>query len=102
MTENARVRAAVAALRTGDAAALGALFAASHASMRDDYETSTADVDTLIEIAAAHPDVYGAVTDALAKDLGLRTPSHRCRLGPRPLRGRLSPEAPVRGIVFAS
>jgi galactokinase len=60
VTENSRVLAAVAALRAADPKALGALFAASHASMRDDYETSTADVDALVAIATSHPDVYGA------------------------------------------
>jgi galactokinase len=60
VTENQRVLDAVAALRAGDAAQLGALFSASHASMRDDYETSTPDVDTLVTIAEATPDVYGA------------------------------------------
>jgi galactokinase len=60
VTENARVLAAVAALRADDPTALGALFAASHASMRDDYETSTADVDALVAIAVKHKDVYGA------------------------------------------
>ena len=60
VTENARVLAAVDALRGGDAVRLGALFSASHASMRDDYEISTPDVDTLVEISRRHPDVYGA------------------------------------------
>ncbi len=60
VTENARVLAAVAALRGGDATTLGVLFLASHASMRDDYEISTPEVDTLVEIGARHPDVYGA------------------------------------------
>ena len=40
LSENARVDAAVAALRDGDLAALGALLDASHASLRDDYEVS--------------------------------------------------------------
>jgi galactokinase len=60
VTENQRVLDAVAALRAGDAARLGSLFSESHASMRDDYETSTPDVDTLVRIAEATPDVYGA------------------------------------------
>jgi galactokinase len=38
VTENDRVRAAVAALRGDDGRRLGALFVASHASMRDDFE----------------------------------------------------------------
>jgi galactokinase len=60
VTENDRVLAAVAALRAGDAMRLGALFAASHASMRDDYEVSTPDIDVLVSVAQAHPDVHGA------------------------------------------
>ena len=60
ITENQRVLDAVEALRSGDAPRLGALFAASHASMRDDYETSTPDVDALVRIGQSHPDIYGA------------------------------------------
>ena len=60
VTENQRVLDAVAALRAGDAPGLGRLFTASHASMRDDYETSTPDVDALVRIAEGTPDVYGA------------------------------------------
>jgi galactokinase len=60
VTENGRVLAAVAALRRADASELGELFLASHASMRDDYEISTREVDALVEIAAHHPDVFGA------------------------------------------
>jgi galactokinase len=41
LAENARVEAAVAALRAGDLAGLGPLLNASHASLRDDYEVST-------------------------------------------------------------
>src|SRR3954447_3168421 len=50
-TENARVRETVAALERGDAAALGPLFAASHASLRDDYEVSTPGLDALVATA---------------------------------------------------
>ena len=60
MTENDRVREAVAALEARDPARLGALFDASHASMRDDFEVSTPDVDRLVELAQAEADVYGA------------------------------------------
>ena len=60
VAENQRVLEAVDALRTADLARLGVLFAASHASMRDDYETSTREVDTLVTIAQRHPDVHGA------------------------------------------
>jgi galactokinase len=60
VTENARVIDAVAAMKAGDLARVGALFAASHASMRDDYEVSVPEVDALVEAAAADPDVFGA------------------------------------------
>jgi galactokinase len=50
-TENERVRAAVEALERGDLDALGPLFAASHASLRDDYEVSTPSLDRLVERA---------------------------------------------------
>jgi galactokinase len=60
VTENDRVLQAVAALRRCDARALGLLFNASHASMRDDYEVSTAEVDTLVRLGQEHPAIYGA------------------------------------------
>jgi galactokinase len=60
VTENARVLAATNALRTGDAERLGALLNESHVSMRDDYETSTADIDVLVDIAQRNPAVHGA------------------------------------------
>jgi galactokinase len=53
VTENARVDAAVAALRDGDLAALGQLLDASHASLRDDYEVSVPEVEQTVERLAA-------------------------------------------------
>jgi galactokinase len=47
--ENDRVRAAVAALRAGDLPAVGALLNASHQSLRDRYEVSTAAVEAAVE-----------------------------------------------------
>jgi galactokinase len=58
--ENARVLAAVDAMRAGDLTKLGALFYASHASMRDDFEVSVPAVDGLVEAARAEPGVFGA------------------------------------------
>jgi galactokinase len=52
-TENQRVCETVAALERGDVAALGPLFAASHASLRDDYEVSTPTLDALVDAALA-------------------------------------------------
>jgi galactokinase len=60
VTENQRVLDAVAAMRAGDARALGALFTASHLSQRDDYECSVPEVDELVEIARREPGVLGA------------------------------------------
>jgi galactokinase len=52
-TENDRVRAAVDALEANDLGALGELFAAGHASLRDDYEVSTPALDGVVEAAVA-------------------------------------------------
>jgi galactokinase len=54
-TERARVAAALGALRQGDAAALGALLSASHASLRDDFEVSTPELDVLCHLLCAGP-----------------------------------------------
>ena len=47
-----RVRETVAALEANDLDALGRLFAASHASLRDLYEVSSPELDAMVEIAA--------------------------------------------------
>ena len=60
LTEDQRVLDAVDALQRGNLQRLGELFAASHASMRDDFEVSVPDVDMLVETAQADADVYGA------------------------------------------
>lgn len=60
VSENRRVLDAVVALRAGDEAALRALLAASHDSLRDDFEVSVPEVDRLVAIAQANPDVIGA------------------------------------------
>ncbi len=52
-TENERVRETVASLEHGDMAALGPIFAASHASLRDDYEVSTPALDALVAAAVS-------------------------------------------------
>jgi galactokinase len=52
-TENERVRETMAALERGDVRTLGPLFAASHASLRDDYEVSTPALDALVDDALA-------------------------------------------------
>ncbi len=60
ITENARVLQAVDALRASDLPGLGRIFSASHASQRDDYQTSTRDIDALVAIAERDAAVYGA------------------------------------------
>jgi galactokinase len=49
VSENARVLETVAALETGDVEAIGPLFAASHASLRDDFRVSTPELDALVQ-----------------------------------------------------
>ena len=58
--EDARVMATVAALRDGDLDALGRLFAASHASLRDLFEVSSPELDAMVEIARAVPGVIAS------------------------------------------
>jgi galactokinase len=60
VTENARVEHAAAALAGGDYAAFGRLMDASHQSLRDDYEVSCGELDTMVAIARGMRDVYGA------------------------------------------
>jgi galactokinase len=50
VTENARTLAAADALARADLTQLGALMAASHASMRDDFEITTPAIDQLVQI----------------------------------------------------
>ncbi len=60
VTENRRVQEAVAAMRDGDAAKLGTLVSASHASLRDDYEVSCQAVDDLVAISDRCRGVLGS------------------------------------------
>jgi galactokinase len=50
VSENARVRQAIAALRAGDLAEVGRLLDASHASLRDDFEVSVPEVDETVAL----------------------------------------------------
>ncbi|HEY0263100.1 MAG TPA: galactokinase [Granulicella sp.] len=60
LTENQRVMQAKEALLAGDMSRLGRLLIEAHASMRDDFEASCAEVDALVEIAVRQPGCYGA------------------------------------------
>jgi galactokinase len=60
VSEDVRVVEARDALIAGDARQFGALMNASHESMRDDFEISTPEIDTLVEVARQQPEIYGA------------------------------------------
>ncbi|WP_054179950.1 galactokinase [Trabulsiella odontotermitis] len=53
LTENARTVEAADALEKGDLQRMGKLMAESHASMRDDFEITVPQIDTLVEIVKA-------------------------------------------------
>jgi galactokinase len=59
VTENQRVLDTVEALRRGDARDIGPLMTASHRSMRDDYEITVPEVDTIVSVALEHG-AYGS------------------------------------------
>jgi galactokinase len=55
-----RVDQAIIALNRGDARMFGAYMYASHKSLRDLYEVSISELDSLVEIARSLPGIYGA------------------------------------------
>ncbi len=60
ITENARVLQAVDAAKHNDLEKFGARMNASHESLRDDYQVSCAELDTMVEIARAQRGCFGA------------------------------------------
>lgn len=60
ISEIARTQQAAAALEAGSMARFGELMSESHASLRDDFEVSCAELDTLVELAMECPGVWGA------------------------------------------
>jgi galactokinase len=60
VAENERVTQTIDALAAGDLEAVGELFAASHASLRDLFEVSSAELDAMVEIAQSVPGVVAA------------------------------------------
>src|SRR4051812_28884352 len=60
VTENARTLSAAEALKDGDLARFGVLMGASHASLRDDYEVSTPELDAMVDAAMAIDGAIGA------------------------------------------
>jgi galactokinase len=59
VTENQRVREFAGALEAGRLDVVGELMAASHASLRDDFEVSVPELDALVARLAATPGVLG-------------------------------------------
>lgn len=60
VSENARVLESAEALRANDLKRFGGLMNASHDSLRDDFEVSAGELDTMVAIARACDGVYGA------------------------------------------
>ena len=60
VTENARTLKAAIALNDGDANTMGKLMAASHVSLRDDYEVSSVELDLMVDLAGKCEAVFGA------------------------------------------
>jgi galactokinase len=60
ITENARVLKAREALLQGDMNLFGELLVEAHASVRDDFEASCAEVDVLVEIANEQEECFGS------------------------------------------
>jgi len=90
-SENERVTAAVAALRAGEKAELGALLNASHESLRDRYEVSTSAVErtvqALLEEGAAGARMIGggfggSVLGLFAPGTSLPAGAREVRAGP--------------------
>jgi galactokinase len=60
VSENHRVRAFATALATGDYTRAGAIMVDGHASLRDDFDTSTPQMDAAVDALNARPGVFGA------------------------------------------
>jgi galactokinase len=60
IAENDRVVRAAAAMKAGDFPQFGALMAASHASLRDDYEVSCPELDIMAAMVSSLDGVFGA------------------------------------------
>lgn len=60
ISENKRVQLAAAALEEGNLQRFGQLMAASHRSLRDDYEVSSPELDLMVDLANRAEGVYGA------------------------------------------
>jgi galactokinase len=87
VSENARVIRAVETLRDGDFDGFGRLMYASHASLRDDYEVSTPELDVFVELAGGEGAVgarltgagFGGCAIALMPSEGVQALAEGCR-----------------------
>ena len=61
ITENERTLQAARAIQAGDWPAVGQLMYASHASLRDDFAVSCAELDAVVEIAEALGEAEGVI-----------------------------------------
>ena len=60
VSENDRTQRFARALENGDIKALAPLMAASHLSLRDDFEVSCRELDVMVEIASRQKGIYGS------------------------------------------
>jgi galactokinase len=60
LTENMRVLQAAEALQAGDLNLFGRLMASSHASLRDDFNVSSPELDLMVQLAENRTGVYGS------------------------------------------
>jgi galactokinase len=60
VAENERTEQAAHALRRGDAIEVGSLMNESHASLRDDFEVSTPELEAIVAVSRARADCLGA------------------------------------------
>jgi galactokinase len=60
VTENDRVAQMASALEAGDTQSMRELMAASHRSLREDYEVSCRELDLMVDLASKQEGVYGA------------------------------------------
>jgi galactokinase len=60
VTEDERVQSAAGALESGDIPLFGKLMNESHQSLRDDYDVSCPELDTMVQVARQQEGVFGA------------------------------------------
>jgi galactokinase len=109
VTENERTQQAAQALRRGDAIEVGLLMDASHASLKDDFEVSSPELDAIVAVSQGHAACLGArltgagfggCAVALVQEGGLASFLLHVREGYRSITGRearIYPAQPAAG-----